>query len=340
MAKKVKTPEEVQASIDKKVARRKIFFGTFSKSLALFLAIAMVFSLAYIAFAPAKATAAPAGPSTGLDDPDDDNLLGGDGGNDAQTPNGGNDAQTPGDGDTQTPGDGNDAQNPGTPGTPSTGKMSKADAVKAVNEATAAASKMSYKWSRECKYTKPVEVAMKDTIEGLIKISVDDVVGMFIGIGKDSGTYTAGDKSVKNAEGKEYPNYMLKAMTLTEGDVKAYDVTGDRYRLQLNPCKNPQKDGKNPLHKATNDILTHKETADAMQQALMDALGSAPITLKESTISYSGILVDATIKDGKLQKLTIVDSAVASLGLGLKMVGGTIKGSGAMATEYIYTDFA
>ncbi|MGN1161280.1 MAG: hypothetical protein ACI4SX_03430, partial [Candidatus Fimenecus sp.] len=69
MAKKVMTPEEYQARIEKKVSRRKIFFGTFTKALAFFLAIAMAYSLAVIAFTPntgvASGTVAAAGEGTG-----------------------------------------------------------------------------------------------------------------------------------------------------------------------------------------------------------------------------------------------------------------------------------
>ena len=50
MAKKVKTPEEVQAALEKKVAKRAIFFSTFRKALALFLGIAFTFAMVQIAF--------------------------------------------------------------------------------------------------------------------------------------------------------------------------------------------------------------------------------------------------------------------------------------------------
>ena len=50
MAKKNYTPEEMQAKAEKKAANCKIFFGTFTKALAVFLAVVIAWSLVTIAF--------------------------------------------------------------------------------------------------------------------------------------------------------------------------------------------------------------------------------------------------------------------------------------------------
>ena len=77
MAKKVRTPEEVQAKLARKANKRKIFFGTFTKALAFFLAIAMVYSLAIIAFTPATLPTTVVGGSTnnGGDSTDEGSLF-------------------------------------------------------------------------------------------------------------------------------------------------------------------------------------------------------------------------------------------------------------------------
>ena len=50
MAKKNLTPEELQAKMDKKSNKCKLFFGTFTKALAVFLAIVVAWSLITISF--------------------------------------------------------------------------------------------------------------------------------------------------------------------------------------------------------------------------------------------------------------------------------------------------
>ena len=50
MAKKNFTPEEMQAKAEKNAANCKLFFGTFTKALAVFLAIVIAWSLVTIAF--------------------------------------------------------------------------------------------------------------------------------------------------------------------------------------------------------------------------------------------------------------------------------------------------
>ena len=94
MAKKNYTPEEMQAKMDKKSANCKLFFGTFTKALAVFLAVVIAWSLVAIAYtAPSMGgtvvagTATNNGGSTNTDNntgstdapiTEDENLLGGD----------------------------------------------------------------------------------------------------------------------------------------------------------------------------------------------------------------------------------------------------------------------
>ena len=342
MAKKVMTPEEYQARIDKKVNRRKIFFGTFTKSLAFFLAIAMVYTLATIAFTPTVATAPTGG--NNVETPTEDPFA--DMGDDSNTAN--NSGASNGDsnsGDASNSGDtsnSGDASNSG--GSSSTAAVSKADAVKLLNDVTAAASKGDYSWKRNCAYTPDGKInvgsatnILNTLIQGVVKANdnpndddanLGTVVGNFIGIG-DLGTDVKGGKLP--AEGMS-EKHLLKAMTLTEGDVVKFANKGTTYLYQLSQCKDPQKDGKNALHRATNDFITHDEVA----QGIKDAIGDK-IQLTNSEVIYDSILIKATIDGGKLKSLEL--SYIFSAKLNLK-AGISITGTGKAKTVDTYSNIA
>ncbi len=292
MAKKVRTPEEVQARLEKKAAKRKLFFGTFTKALAFFLAIAMVYSLAIIAFTPA--TVAPTtgnnvqsgSTSNGFDDYDDgsSNVGTGDAGtNDAGTNNGGS----------------TDAGN----------SDEKAKAVAALNNATAAAAKKSYTWERKCYFTQPLDVgSATDTLNGIIQkvdpnANIDSVVGGFIGRTgeKNDPAWTAevvnGQRPAEGTKMTE-DKYLMIATKLTASDVASVKVDGDKYTFNLVTCKNPQKDGKNALNHVTNDFITLAE----VQKGVKDGLGSLSMLLSVKSLDadYESIVVTAEIKDGNL----------------------------------------
>ena len=330
MAKKVMTPEEYQARIEKKVSRRKIFFGTFTKALAFFLAIAMAYSLAVIAFTPvtgvASGTVAAAGDGAG--DDKKDNTNGGATGDNAGTgDNSSNNAETPS-GDNSS--SGGDTSNSGG----STGAaVSKADAVKLLNDVTAAASKGNYTWKRNCAYTPDGKIDVgnaTDTLNKIIKgvdknASLDSVVGNFIGIG-DLGTDVKGGKLPEEGMSEKH---LLKAMTLTEGDVVKFANKGTTYLYQLNQCKDPKKDGTNALSKATDDFITHEEVV----KGITDAVGST-VKLETSQVTYDSILIQATIDGGKLTKLTLSYTFSAVLNLKVAIAPITGKGKAKMTAEY------
>ena len=294
MAKKVRTPEEVQARLEKKAAKRKLFFGTFTKALAFFLAIAMVYSLAIIAFTPA--TVAPSGgtvqsgnTSNGFDDYDDgsSNAGTGDAGNSGNAGNAG------------------DAGNAGNAGA----SDEKAKAVAALNNATAAAAKKSYTWERKCYFTQPLDVgSATDTLNGIIQrvdsnANIDSVVGGFIGRTgeKNDPAWTAevvnGQRPAEGTKMTE-DKYLMIATKLTASDVASVKVDGDKYTFNLVTCKNPQKDGKNALNHVTNDFITLAE----VQKGVKDGLGSLSMLLSVKSLDadYESIVVTAEIKDGNL----------------------------------------
>lgn len=332
MAKKVLTPEEFQAKLDKKTAKRNLFFGTFTKALAFFLAIAIAWSLAAIAFAPAI------GGGTVVNGGNQTQQGGNEsaGGNDDVVDFGGS-----GSGDSTSTPSGDSSSTPS--GDSGAADTSKADAIKAVNDATAKVYKGNYKWERKCYFTSPIDVGgATDTLNGIIQgvdenASIDSVVGGFLGITgtKDDPAWTADVKGGKlPAESKmNNEKYLMKAFALTEGDVMQYKVDGNKYMFQLNACNNPQKDGKNALNHVTNDFITLTE----VQEGVAGALGSAGNLLKVEScdVDFTSIVVTAVIEGGNLKSVQISYSMnVKALNLKATLIPITGKGAGDMICTY------
>ena len=334
MAKKVLTPEEFQAKLEKKAAKRNLFFGTFTKALAFFLAIAIAWSLAAIAFAPAIGGGTVVNGGAQTQQGGNEGVVGG---NDDVVDFGGSDS-----GDANTPsGDSGDANTPS--GDSGAADTSKADAIKAVNDATAKVYKGNYKWERKCYFTSPIDVGnATDTLNGIIQgvdenADLNSVVGGFLGITgtKDDPAWTADVKGGKlPAEGRmNNEKYLMKAFALTEGDVKQCKVDGNKYMFQLNACNNPQKDGKNALNHVTNDFITLTE----VQEGVAGALGSAGNLLKVEScdVDFTAIVVTAVIEGGNLKSVTISYSMnVKALNLKATLLPITGKGAGDMICTY------
>ena len=348
MAKKFLTPEEVQAKMEKKSAKRKIFFGTFTKALAFFLAIAMAYSLATIAFTPVTApagTAVQGGQQSGGESTD-----GGDDGfgdtfdDSASTPSGDS-------GSASTPsGDSGSASTPSGDSGSSNSGMSKDEQKKlvadAMNTATAKASKGSYEMERVCKYQdgKGIKVTMfggdaTSVLNGAItavdkNASLDSVVGGFLGIGTKKIKVTNGVGQRYGSDGtmadltNEEKDYMLKAMKLSASDIDNVKISGNVYTFSLAKIADPQKDNSNPMHKATNDFITETQVQTAIG-SLTDA-----IKVESANVSYYSILFVATMDDsGNLKKLEMSYKADAVMKL---KVGVAIDGSGSMEVNTVY----
>ncbi len=357
MAKKVLTPEEVKAKMEKKSAKRKLFFGTFTKALAFFLAIAMAYSLATIAFTPVTAPAGTAvqgsqqsdGESTDGDDLDifDDGGSSSTGDSGSASTGDSGSASTGDSGSTSTgdSGSASTGDNGSSSGQQSTG-VSKADAVKALNDATAKAAKASYKWARKSYYTEPLDVSGKDTLNKVIGMvdksgtaTVESVVGGFLDItGEDKtmeANVTNGQLPEEGMNGKD--KFLLVASKLTEADIKGdnWKVNGNTYMFQLNACNRPQKDGNNALHHVTNDFIT----CDEVNEGLVGAGAGDLIKANDVNVTYKSILVTAEIVDGKLVKYDIsYIMDVTSMELKALSVA-TVSGSGAGKLECTYSDF-
>ena len=338
MAKKNYTPEEMQAKMEKKSSNCAVFFGTFTKALAVFLAIVIAWSLVVISFtAPSMGGTVVAGTATNnggstntdnsgsVDAPatDDENLLGGDETTDVPAGDETTDAPA-GDETTDAPA-GEDA-----PAADSSAPSTKADVVKFFNTETAKAAKGSYKVSRVGKIVKNIDVgsatsALNSIIKGVDEnASLDSVVGGFLGINKPI------DAEVKNGkiDGAD-AKYMIKAMNLTEADVKDFAVNGNKYSIQLNACTNPNANS--ALGHACNDYVTFPE----VNQSIANEVGSAvKIVEDESQANYTKIIFTATVTDGKITALDYSYTFSATLKIKLAIMNATGTGETDITGKY------
>ncbi|MCH5191780.1 MAG: hypothetical protein J1F23_06400 [Oscillospiraceae bacterium] len=352
--KKALTPEQAEIKAMKKKRRGERATKFWAVVLALVLTLSVVF--AGKSMAEKNIEAVPGSnnnePGQTTDDPINDNVdwdnntdttPGGatstdNGSGDVQAPSGDSGTQAPsGDSGTQTPSGDSGTQTPST--TPTS--VSKADAVKALNDATKKAASAGYDWSRKCYYSQPLQVSGKDTLNGIIakvdeNASIDSVVGGFLDITGDNAKTATKAKGAGMPDDMKKDKFLLKAMTLTEGDIKQYQVKDNTYKFQLNPCSNPQKDGKNALSRATNDFITHQEVVDGVA----DALGSfsSLLSVKSSDVQYSSIVITAVIENGTLTKLDM-SYVMTVKALELRAAVVPINGSGAGTVEESYSNF-
>lgn len=316
MAKKVLTPEEVQAKLEKKAAKRKLFFGTFTKALAFFLAIAMVYSLAIIAFTPQTiTTGAPTqsgSTSNGFEDYDD-------GSSNSGTTDAGNSGTT----DAGNAGSSN-AGNAGNAGANQT-----ADVIKAFNDATAKAAKGSYHWTRKGEFTKDVAIdpsfltgAVNTIITAVdANANLNSVVGGFIGIA-DKEADVANGKAPEGMDAK----YLLKASTITAADVKSATAEGNKYTIKIKDTANPSADS--AMGRATGDFITIAE----VNKSIADF--TTAISVKESSqANYKNMVIVATIENGNLTNLTYSYEFEATLDLSIGA-----KGTGAAKITATYSN--
>ena len=327
MAKKNFTPEEMQAKAEKNAANCKLFFGTFTKALAVFLAIVIAWSLVTIAFvAPSMGGSTVVSGAVNNDNSTNtDNNVGG---NDVATPD--DETALPDDETTDTPADENaDAPADENADAPAGNTAAtKADVIKLFNDVTAKAAKGSYKVTRTGKFVKNIDVgsatgALNKIIQGVDEnASLDSVVGGFLGIKAQPIT-----GEVKNGKGVDGFNekYMIKAMTLADADVQDYNVNGDKYTVQIKACTNPGANS--ALAHATNDYITFAE----VNQSIANEVGNAVKVVEgESQANYNKIIFTATIVDGKLTALDYSYSFNATLKLKLAVIGATGTGEAAI----------
>ena len=328
MAKKVLTPEQAEIKALKKAKSSE----NWTKFWAILLALVLTIGVVFLGQSVAKdAVAAAVNGGTTTDSTDT-------GSTDAGSTDAGS-TDTGSTGSTDAGSNNAGANNAGT-------GISKADAAKALNDATAKAAKGNYTLQRVCQYQpgKGIKVTMlggdaTSTLNTVItavdaNASLDTVVGGFLGIGSREIKVTNGVGQRHNGDGtyadlnNEEKDYVLKAMALTEADIDVASKEGNTYTITLKNTADPQKDNGNAMHHATNDFITESQVKSAI-----GGLTSA-ITVESAKVSYYDIKFVATIENGTLKSLTMNYKADAVMKLKVAL---TIDGSGSMDVKTTYT---
>ncbi len=330
MAKKVLTPEQAEIKALKKAKKSE----NWTKFWAIVLALVLTIGVVFLGQSAAKDAIAAAVNGTQTGDA-------------GSTDAGSTDTGSTDTGSTDV--GANDAGNAGSTdaGTSNAGaSISKADAAKAFNDATAKAAKGNYTLERVCGYQpgKGIKVTMlggdaTSVLNGVItavdeNASLDSVVGGFLGVGTREIKVTNGVGKRHNGDGtyadlnNEEKDYVLKAMTLTEADIATATKDGNTYTITLAKIADPQKDGKNAMHHATNDFITESQVKTAIG-GITDA-----ITVESAKVNYYDIKFVATIENGTLKSLTMNYKADAVMKLKVAM---SIDGSGSMDVKTTYT---
>ena len=376
MAKKVLTPEEMQAKLEKKSAKRNLFFGTFTKALAFFLVVAIAWSLAAIAFTPigvgtvantgnattnnnegGSSSSDPFGGSSSSDPFGGSTTPGGStsttpggststtpGGNTSTTP-GGNTSTTPG-GSTSTTPSGNTNTTPGgnTSTTPNTGtqtnpgaaQATKADVAKAINEATAKGAKASYDWSREAKFTRNIDVGGLTSILDGIIKGVDENASLNSVVGGFLGIKEQ-PFSASVVNGQLPESGMEEKYLLKAMALTEGDIA--QFRVDGNKYMVQIKDCTNP---DANSAWAHASndyiTYSEVNSSIAGAVGEGVVTVVEgeSQANYKNIIMTAVIDNGQLTSLEYSYAFDANLTI---KAGIKAKGTGAAAMKATYSNF-
>ena len=325
MAKKPLTPEQAEIKAMKKAKKSE----NWTKFWAILLAAALTFAVVSMGKtaaedAIAKATSAQTEEGGNVNTPSGDtNVPSGD----TNVPSG--DTNTPA-GDTNTP-----AGDTNTPA--GTTSVTAADAVKAVNDATAKAAKASYKWTRDAKFTKDVAIdpsfltgAVNTIITAVDEnANLNSVVGGFLGIPGDGVPKTAQVANGKApAEGMD-AKYLLIATTLKDSHLEKFEVNGNTYKLYLKNSTTPTGNKATALENASNDYITVKEVNENI------ASFTTAISVEDTSVAqYTGIVVTAVIENGNLTSYQLDYDLSATLDLSIGA-----KGTGAAKISAKYTDF-
>ena len=234
-------------------------------------------------------------------------------------------------GETTTPG--GETTTPGGETNAPAAQHTKATVAKALNEATAKAAKASYTFERTAKFTRNIDVgALTKILDGIIKgvdenANLNSVVGGFLGIKSQP---IKGE--VKNGKGEGFDaKYMIKAMNITEADIQSFQVTGNKYQVQIANCTNPTSNSS--WGRASNDYITFAE----VNESIAGAVGSA-VKVEESgsTAAYKNILVTAVIENGNITSFEYKYTFDATIKI---KAGITATGTGAAEMNAKYTNF-
>ena len=207
------------------------------------------------------------------------------------------------------------------------GDSEKAQLAAIFNAESAKVAKGTYNWTRECKFTKDIDVGNSTaTLNAIIKkidanADLNSVVGDFIGAGNANGNQGNAGK------------YALIATNLKESDIKDIQATTEQITLFLNDSKNPSAGGDTTFNHVSNDFVTKKDVDDALVANGVSNL----MTVKDFYALYHDVKVTARIDNkGNPTELWISYKMYASMKFEVSSI--TMNGNGEVETKIKYTD--
>lgn len=217
-------------------------------------------------------------------------------------------------------------EEPSEPEKPS-GDSEKAQLAALFNAETAKAAKGTYKWTRECKFTKDIDVGNStSTLNSIIKAvdanaDLNSVVGDFIGAGNTNGNQGNAGKVA------------IIPMKLAESDIKDIQATTEQITLFLNDSKNPSAGGDTAFNHVSNDFVTKKDVDDALVANGVSNL----MTVNDFYAFYHDVKVTARIDNkGNPTELWISYKMYASMKFEVSSI--SMNGNGEVETKIKYTD--
>ena len=213
---------------------------------------------------------------------------------------------------------------PETPDTPSDSQ--KAEIAKLFNAKSAEIAKGTYNWTRQCGFTKDIDVGNStETLNNIISkvdanADLNSVVGSFLGVGTTSGNQADAGK------------YAIIPMNIKESDIKSVSSGQDQVSLRLNDSKNPSAGGNTAFNHISNDFITKKDIDDAVVAAGVSNM----MTVSSFDALYHDIVVTARV-DSNGNPTTIWISYKMSAEMSFK-VGMNMKGTGEVETKLTYTN--
>ena len=222
-------------------------------------------------------------------------------------------------------------ETPSEPDTPSEPEIpegsEKAQLAALFNQETAKAAKGTYSWSRECDFTKDIDVGnATNTLNSVIK-SVDanadlnSVVGDFIGVGNANGTQADAGKAA------------MIPMNLKESDIDKVQKSNEQITLMLVSSKNPSAGGDTAFNHVSNDFVTKKDIEDAVAANGVSNL----MTVNDFYASYHDVKVTARLDaQGNPTELWISYKMYATMQF--KVMSITMNGSGEVEAKIKYTN--
>ena len=178
----------------------------------------------------------------------------------------------------------------------------RAQVAQILNDATSNAALDAYTFNRTASYTPDGNVsvgAQTETLNQILSVaqlSLDSIVGDFVGVGTASQRYSA--DTLAAIQEADQANYLLKQMNLTADDIqvvnRATSTDGNivNYTIRLKNVEHPNRAGETGLSRFTDDYLVQNEVEEEIANAInLAGTTISVLKLTDLEMAYSDITV-------------------------------------------------